>query len=146
MKIELAIVEELTRTAIDSADGYRHFADVASTPELKTLLTDQANKRLATVARLNAHIERLGGAPINRGTVRGILREQWTNIAALFKAGDETATDQANVSETYLDHAFRDALSFEELSEPTRDRLRLAFEEIQNGQKLAYELKRQYDR
>ena len=99
-------LETLTDTAIDSLKGYEHAAKKAKSPELKRILSEQAEKRRRTVEMLKAEVTRQGGNLTTEGTVTGDLHRIWSNVADMFENADEAATDRVEEGEDYVSQKF----------------------------------------
>ncbi|EAR51032.1 hypothetical protein OG2516_04019 [Oceanicola granulosus HTCC2516] len=145
MTSDLKIVETLTDTTIDSVEGYETAASLAKTPELASILKEQADKRRQLVNELNAEVSRLGGTARKSGSTMGAAHRVWTAISDAFSRGDEKATERVEEGEDYLEKKFREALEHSDLSPETRSVLTRVHEKIAEGERLSDRLAEQYD-
>lgn len=139
------IIETLTDTTYDSVEGYRKAAETAKTPALKQILTEQGNKRQATLDKLNAELQRLGGNLVTKGTAAGELHHLWVKLTSLFENGDEAATERVEEGETYLAKKFEEALENDMLDPMSAAVVREAHAEILAGKRMAEQLENAYD-
>lgn len=138
-------LQTLTQTAIDSAEGYERAAETAKTPSLQTVLRDAGQKRRRLVDQLNAEIVRLGGDRQERGSASGSAHHIWTRISDAFGSGDEKATERVEEGEDYIEKKFREALDDSDFTPETREVLRRAHAEIEEGERMTDRLEEQYD-
>lgn len=140
-----AIIETLADTTYDSVEGYRKAAETVKTPALKQILTEQGNKRQATLDKLNAELQRLGGNLVTKGTAAGELHRLWVKLTALFEDGDEAATERVEEGETYLAKKFEEALENDMLDPMSAAVVLDAHAEILAGKRTAQQLEKAYD-
>lgn len=138
-------IETLIDSTYDSIDGYRMAAGKAESPELKSILLEQAEKRTRTLDNLNNELVRLGGELITKGTATGSLHRLWVNITSLFESGDETAVERTEEGEDYLAKKFEQALEHADLDQATHAVIQSAYAEIKEGERLTDRLAKQYD-
>ncbi len=140
-----ALLETLVDTTFDSVEGYRKAAETATTPQLKTVLTAQAEKRQATLDTLTTELHRLGGKLITKGTATGELHQLWLKLTALFESGDEAAVERVEEGEDYLAGKFEKALESDMLEAESVPVVRAALADIREGKRLAEQLEAAYD-
>ncbi len=140
-----ALLETLIDTTFDSVEGYRKAADIATTPQLKSILNSQAAKRQTTLDTLTAELTRLGGDLITKGTATGELHQLWLKLTAMFESGDEAAVERVEEGEEYLAGKFEKALETDSFDAATASVVRAALAQIREGKRLADQLEEQYD-
>ncbi|WP_336986095.1 PA2169 family four-helix-bundle protein [Altererythrobacter aquiaggeris] len=140
-----AALETLIDTVYDSVDGYRKAAETATTPKLKTILGQQADKRQKTLDTLNAELQRVGGDLVTKGTAAGGLHKLWMSITDLFEKGDEAAVERVEEGEDYLVKKFEAALEAGTIDAGSRPVVEAALAEIRAGERLTDQLEAQYD-
>lgn len=145
MASEAAKLQSLTQTAVDSVKGYENAAQVAKSPGLKQTLTQAASRRQQVVEQLNQEIVRLGGQAQTGGSAMGGAHRIWTQISDAFGSGDEQAAERVEEGEEYIAEQFRGVLDDGDLSPQTREVVRRAYDDIQQGERLAKQLEQQYD-
>ena len=145
MATEYALLETLTDTVYDSVEGYRKAAETAKTPVLKKILSEQAAKRQATLNKLNAELQRVGGSLVTKGTMTGEVHQLWLSLTSLFENGDEAATERVEEGETYLAKKFEEALEGDSLDVGSKAVVTEALAEIREGKRMAEQLEKAYD-
>jgi len=65
------VLNELLRSAHDSADGYRQGMSLARNPAFQTLFRDRAEEREALVQAIEAEVKSFGADPAQEGTMSG---------------------------------------------------------------------------
>ena len=65
----VATLNSLIATTLDSIDGYRKAADETNAAGFRDIFLSRANERQAVVANLQAKVRELGGKPEDDGTV-----------------------------------------------------------------------------
>ena len=141
----MSVLKTLTDTTFDSVEGYRRAADKADSPALKSILTEQANKREALVTRMNAELERRGEPLVTKGTTAGKLHQLWVEASNLFENGDEAATERVEEGEDYLAAKFEQALKADDLDPQCRAVVEAGYREVKEGERLTDMLEAKYD-
>ena len=139
------LLETLTDTVFSSVDGYRKAADTAKTPALKQILSDQASKRQATLNKLNAELQRVGGNLVTEGTLTGEVHKFWLSLTSMFENGDEAATERVEEGERYLVKKFEEAIDSGVLEDGSKAVVSEALTEIRESNSLAKQLADKYD-
>ena len=134
------VLETLIDTVYDSIEGYRRAAETADTAGLKTVFTNQLDRRRRTLELLNQELGRLGGDVMTKGTMTGGLHRLWLKITEAFQSGDEAAIDRVQEGEEYLAGKFETALENTDLDPQTRTVIVQALGEIRQGESLAEQL------
>jgi uncharacterized protein (TIGR02284 family) len=145
MSTSRTVLETLVDTTYDSVEGYRKAADIAKSPELKRILSEQAAKRQSTLDALNAELGRIGGELVTRGTASGALHRLWVDITSIFENGDEAAAERVEEGEDYLAKKFDEALEHADLDPQTRSVIERAAAEVREGERLTDMLEEKYD-
>jgi uncharacterized protein (TIGR02284 family) len=145
MSTDVAKLQTLTDTAIDSVKGYQSAAQRAKHPSLVQRLSEQANKRQETVNMLNAEITRLGGEPRSQGSASGAVHRAWTGLADAVGDSDENAAERVEEGEDYIADKFEEAIEKGNLSPASLEVVRKAYTEIKQGERLTDALEDAYD-
>lgn len=145
MEATRSTMKSLVETTFDSVEGYRKAAETAKSPQLKAVLTQQAQKRQSTLDALNQELVRVGGDRVTSGTTAGGLHRLWADITSLFEKGDEAAAERAEEGEDYLVKKFEAALEERDLDPASRAVIEKASREVREGERLTDQLARQYD-
>jgi uncharacterized protein (TIGR02284 family) len=108
---ERAVLNHLIETCKDAERGFRHVAEHASDPALKSLFLDIASQRARFAADLMPHAQRLGGANAHDGTASGALHRTWIDLrSAIFRGDPIAAIHEAERGEHFSRGVYRDAL------------------------------------
>jgi uncharacterized protein (TIGR02284 family) len=145
MEATRSTMKSLVETTFDSVEGYRKAAETAKSPQLKAVLTQQAQKRQSTLDTLNQELVRLGGDRVTSGTTAGGLHRLWVDITSMFEKGDEAAAERAEEGEDYLVKKFEAALEVRDLDPASRAVIEKASLEVREGERLTDQLAHQYD-
>lgn len=141
----VAMLRSLTRTAIDSAEGYALAGEHARSHHLKNVLNEAAARRLRVVAQLNEELVRLGHEPEKRGTGLGSLHHVWVRATEAFRDGDEAAAERVEEGEDYIEGKFREALASDAFDAETRQLVERVHAAIVEDERMADRLADQYD-
>src|SRR4051812_25888650 len=127
---ERAVLNHLIETCKDAERGFRHVADYASDPAVKTLFLDIASQRARFAADLVPHAQRLGGARDAEGTTAAALHRTWIDLRnALSKDHRGAVVHEAERGEHFSLGVYRDAL--DGILPPTvRDVVEAQYQEI----------------
>ncbi len=134
------VIETLIDTVHDSIEGYRRAGETADSTGLKTVFTNQIDRRRRTLEALNVELGRLGGEVTTKGTVTGALHQLWLQVADAFESGDEAAIGRVQEGEDYLTSKFETALEMTDLDPQTRSVIEAALGEVRQGESLARQL------
>ena len=108
---ERAVLNHLIETCKDAERGFRHLAQHAADPALKSLFLDLASQRARFSADLLPHAQRLGGAREGDGTAAGALHRTWIDLRAALSRNDQIAVvREAERGEEFSRGVFKDAL------------------------------------
>lgn len=108
---ERAVLNHLIETCKDAERGFRHVADYATDPAVKTLFLDIASQRARFAADLLPHAQRLGGAREAEGTTAGALHRTWIDLRnALSRDHVGAIVHEAERGEHFSLGVYRDAL------------------------------------
>jgi len=108
---ERAVLNHLIETCKDAERGFRHVADYATDPAVKTLFLDIASQRGRFAADLLPHAQRLGGAREAEGTTAGALHRTWIDLRnALSRDHVGAIVHEAERGEHFSLGVYRDAL------------------------------------
>jgi len=108
---ERAVLNHLIETCKDAERGFRHVAEHAADPALKSLFLDIASQRARFAADLLPHAQRLGGAGAHDGTAAGTLHRTWIDLRNAISRGDPAAAiHEAERGEHFSRAVYKDAL------------------------------------
>ena len=108
---ERAVLNHLIETCKDAERGFRHVAQHATDPVLKSLFLDIASQRARFAADLLPHAQRLGGPNAHDGTTAGALHRTWIDLRSAISRGDPAATiHEAERGEHFSRDVYQSAL------------------------------------
>jgi uncharacterized protein (TIGR02284 family) len=108
---ERAVLNHLIETCKDAERGFRHVAEHASDPAVRSLFLDIASQRERFAAALLPYAQRLGGANAHDGTAAGTLHRTWIDLRSAIFRNDATAIlHEAERGETFSRGVYEDAL------------------------------------
>ena len=108
---ERAVLNHLIETCKDAERGFRHVAEHAADPAVKSLFLDIASQRARFAADLLPFAQRLGGANTHDGTAVGALHRTWIDLKSAIFRNDSTAiVHEAERGEHFSRGVYEDAL------------------------------------
>src|SRR5579884_3458735 len=106
------VLNDLLETARDGEAGFRHAAEHAKDPQLRSLFERYAQQRASYVQELQSAIQGFGDQPAQSGHVAAALHRGWMAIKDAVTRGDDKAiVDEAESGEDVAMAAYRKALS-----------------------------------
>jgi len=85
------VLNDLIETCFDGANGFRTAAEGVSEDRLKSLFTDFARQRDQLSAELQSEVQRLGGEPVDSGSVAAAAHRGCMNIKSAVTGKDDGA-------------------------------------------------------
>jgi uncharacterized protein (TIGR02284 family) len=108
---ERAVLNHLIETCKDAERGYRHVAQHATNPDVRSLFLDIASQRGGFASDLLPHAQRLGGARDAEGTAAAALHRTWIDLRSALTRDDQVAVVQeAERGEHFSIGVYKDAL------------------------------------
>jgi uncharacterized protein (TIGR02284 family) len=128
---ERAVLNHLIETCKDAERGFRHVAEHATNPAVKSLFLDIASQRARFAADLLPHAQRLGGAGEAEGTAAGALHRTWIDLRHAISRDDQKAVvREAERGEHFSLGVYKEAL--DNMLPPTaRDVVESQYAEVQ---------------
>ncbi|HET7708525.1 MAG TPA: PA2169 family four-helix-bundle protein [Sphingomicrobium sp.] len=131
---EIATLNTLTATLIDSVNGYEDAAANSDNDRLRSMFRDCANERNAAVNELRGEIRRLGGTPEDDGSFLGKTHQRFLDLKAAVMGRDEKAIiNEVERGEDYLKEKFEAALNSDKLTSESRAAVERAFQSVRAG-------------
>src|SRR5215213_2924601 len=87
----IATLNGLIQTCRDGEEGFRTAAEGVGSPELKELFGGYARQRAGFAGELQDEVRRLGGEPVEGGSVTGSVHRGWMGLKAALTGEDERA-------------------------------------------------------
>jgi uncharacterized protein (TIGR02284 family) len=141
-KDEIATLNTLIATTIDSITGYEDAAQNVDSERLRELFRQRASERQRSVEDLRAEVRGLGGNPEDDGTIMGKTHQRFLDLKAAIAGRDEKAIiNEVERGEDYLKEKFEAALSDGQLSGETRAIVERAYQSVRSGHDQISQLK-----
>jgi uncharacterized protein (TIGR02284 family) len=137
---DIAKLDDLIVTTIDSIKGYEHSAEHAHEGYAR-LFRKMADERREVVNELQAQSRALGGTPNDFGSAAATLHRRFEDLRLALGGGDEAIVKEIERGEDYLKEEFERALRGSNLSEATRAVVERCFESVDRGHDRARALK-----
>ena len=133
-KDEIATLNTLTATLIDSVTGYEDAAANIESPRLQELFRESASERRKIVEELRSEVRRLGGDPEDDGSFLGKTHQRFLDLKAAITGRDEKAViDEVERGEDYLKSKFQAALQSGDLKGETHDLVERLYQQVKAG-------------
>lgn len=87
----ISTLNNLIETARDGQNGFLTAAEGVRNSELKELFLTYSRQRAQFVGDLQDEVRRLGGEPVETGSISATLHRGWMNIRAAVSGEDEAA-------------------------------------------------------
>jgi uncharacterized protein (TIGR02284 family) len=131
---DIATLNTLTTTLIDSVNGYEDAANNSESERLRELFRQCASERNKAVEDLRAEIRRLGGNPEDDGSFLGKTHQRFLDLKAAVMGRDEQAIiNEVERGEDYLKGKFEAALNSDQLTGESRMAVERAFQSVRSG-------------
>src|SRR5215207_10331780 len=112
----LVTLNRLIENARDAERGFRTASGAVADPALRRLFMTYAHQRADFARELSEEVARLGGTPVDRGSVAGALHRAFLNLRAAVGNRDERAViAEAERGEAASVGAYRQALGAADL-------------------------------
>jgi uncharacterized protein (TIGR02284 family) len=142
----VATLETLTTTLIDSVNGYEESAKQTENGRLKQMFDECAADRRRVADDLRSAIRSLGGDPPEDGSFMGKTHQTWLDLkAAVTGRDDEAIVNSVEAGEDYLKEKFETALGSDELSGEARQAAERAYQSVRSGHDRMSSLKHQME-
>lgn len=139
---DIKILNSLTTTTIDSADGFERSAETVDDPALAETFRAFASERRAAVARLQQRVRDLGGEPNDDGSLTAGVHRRWEDMKRALSANDDKAViDEVERGEDHIKEKYEAALADAELSAASQAVVRDCFDTVRRGHDRASQLK-----
>jgi uncharacterized protein (TIGR02284 family) len=110
-KDDVALLNDLIATLIDSADGYEQAAEVTDQQNLKSEFLNLASQRRRIIEEFRGQVRRLGGTPEDDGTLLAAAHRQFLNLRSAFQSGAKAALGEVERGEDHIKNKFESALA-----------------------------------
>jgi len=139
-------LNSLIETTLDSIDGYRRSAEVATNPRFASEFRARAAEREQVVAALRDEVRRQGGTPQDDGSVLAAAHRAFLTLRDTVTGSDDHAViAEVDRGESYLNAKWEAALKDDRLSPQTRDVIGRSYDSIRAGHERWEQAHRQFD-
>ena len=139
---EIATLNTLTATLIDSVTGYRDAADHAQSPRFQQLFRKFADERSSAVELLRQQVTSLGGEAEGDGSFMGKVHQRFMDLKSAITGRDDKAiVNEVERGEDYLKEKFETVLKDVDLSAQSRSAVEQAFTSVRLGHDQMSDLK-----
>jgi uncharacterized protein (TIGR02284 family) len=136
--IQINILNDITRTLIDSYQGYKMcLNDFKENEKVKSQFTERATNRSQMILEFQNAVEALGGEPATEGTVSGTVHRGWTKLTTLFQDDEQAARQAVDDGEAFLVERIQESLREPDLIPPVHELLSKAYISARNGERFA---------
>ena len=127
---DIAVLNSLITTTIDSADGFERAAEDAGCGRFAALFRDFAAERREVVAMLQEAVRAIGGTPGDDGSLKADLHRRWLDLRAAIAGdgGDKAVIAEVERGEDYLKAKYETALADTKLSAEGMNAIQQAYQ------------------
>ena len=131
---DVAVLNSLIETTIDSIDGYQHSAGEATNGRFAQAFRDRAAEREQVVQKLRDRVRALGGTPESDGGILAAAHRQFLSLRDAVTGKDDGAiVAEVDRGESYLNSKWKAALEDTRLSDETMTLIRSCYDSVQEG-------------
>jgi len=142
MQDQIAVLNELIETTIDSVTGYEDSAENIENERLREIFRQRATERQQVVSDLREEVRRLGGNPEDSGTFMGKTHQRFLDLKAAVTGRDEKAiVNEVERGEDYLKGKFDAAVNGGTLTGECRAAVERAYQSVRSGHDQMSQLK-----
>lgn len=140
---DIAVLNSLITTTIDSADGFERSAEDAQSGRFADMFREFAGERRQCVARLQETVRSFGGTPNDDGSLTADLHRRWVDLRSAISGGggDKAVIEEVERGEDYIKGKYEEALGDTRLSPATTAAIREAYQSVRAGHDRASALK-----
>ncbi|MDB5698469.1 MAG: hypothetical protein JWN69_1273 [Alphaproteobacteria bacterium] len=131
---DIAVVNSLIETTLDSIDGYRRAAEEATNGRFSSEFVARAEERRRVVDELQQEVRRLGGTPEDDGSVLAAAHRAFLTIRdRVTGSDDKSVLAEVDRGESYLDEKWQAALRDDQLSPEVRSVITRNYDSVRSG-------------
>lgn len=131
----IATLNSLIATTLDSVDGYRKAAGEANAAQFRDMFLARAQERQSVVAGFQAKVRDLGGNPEDDGTVLASAHRAWLGLrdALTGDRDDSAVVAEVERGEDHIKSKFEHALSEPDLDPAVRQLIETGYVSVREG-------------
>lgn len=135
---EIKILNSVTKTLIDSCEGYETCRDVADDSHaLQSEFSRRLAERQTLVREFQDLVRSLGGEPADSGSAKGAVHRGFLRFTTLFQDDEKAAISALDDGEEFLAEKIEDKLEDDRLGPESRQLLMRAMQSAQDGERFA---------
>ena len=138
---DIAKLDDLIVTTIDSIKGYEHSAKHAESARFTEFFTSMAAERRQVVDALSARSRELGGTPADYGSTAATVHRRVEDLRLALGGGDHAILSEIERGEDYLKEEYNRVIGDDNVSPETQGIVRAAFESVMRGHERAKQLR-----
>lgn len=138
---DIQVLNDLIRTAIDSADLYRDAAGETADPGHKDFFERRAQERRRVADGLGADIRALGGEPSAEGSILAKAQRAFMDVKHALLRDELSVVGVVESAEDSIKGRFEKALEDSHISATTRETIRRAYDQVRDGHDQMRDLK-----
>jgi uncharacterized protein (TIGR02284 family) len=107
----ISTLNDLIETCKDGQKGFTTCAEKASSPEVRAMLNEGAQRCAESARELQSEVRRLGGDPDEGGSISGALHRGWSSLKGSVTGNDDRSIlEEVERGEDVAVESYRDAL------------------------------------
>lgn len=135
---EIDLLNSVTKTLIDSCEGYQTCCDVADDSyALQSEFSRRLAERRTLVTEFQERVRALGGEPADSGSAKGAVHRGFLRFTSLFQDDEKAAINALDDGEEFLAEKIEDKLEDNQLTPESRQLLIRAMQSAQDGERFA---------
>lgn len=139
---DIATLNGLIKTTIDSVDGYREAAEDSHNSKFQSMFIARANEREQVVQKLQQHVTQLGGTAQDSGSVAAGAHRVFMNLRdAVTGRDDDAIIAEVERGEDFIKEKFESAISDNDLGADCRSVIVQCYESVRSGHDQMSDLK-----
>lgn len=141
-KTQIATLNTLIATTIDSVKGYEDSAQNVDNENFREIFRQNADERQQVVGQLREEVRRLGGDPEESGSFMGAAHQRFEDLKAALTGRDEKAiVNEVERGEDYIKGKFETALESGDLTGDSRSTVEQCYQTVRRGHDQISQLK-----
>ena len=141
-KTQIATLNTLIATTIDSVKGYEDSAQSVDNENFREIFRQNADERQQVVGQLREEVRRLGGDPEESGSFMGAAHQRFEDLKAALTGRDEKAiVNEVERGEDYIKGKFETALESGDLTGDSRSTVEQCYQTVRRGHDQISQLK-----
>lgn len=139
---DVHVLNRLIKTTLDSRKGFIDAAEDAENTHFAAFFQDFAERRAQAAATLRYEVRRIGGEPIDEGSLAGAAHRTFMSLKEMFVSRDDRAiVEEVERGEDHIKSRFEEAFSDDKLSANARAVVVEEFRSVEAGHERASALK-----